>query len=605
MARISLRTCTIAAAIGMVLALGFWLRSAHFSEWLYFKLDQSRDAMLISDAVEKGAEYLPLLGQRVGAIDLESGLLRVGPIYYYFQYISGTLFHSVDPWVFAYPDLLFGVLAILMIFFVARLAYSALASILVAFLLAVSFLGVEYSRFAWNPNPLPFFFLLAMFGMIRFANEPSGKRKYWFLGLWALGFGIGSQLHFFGMMSLVGVTALFLLWKYSLWRKESLREFANLATVIRVAKFGAVFMLVLFMLSVPIFANELLRGGENTRNFIEAMTKKQDAKPMLEGIAEAWSENSRYACLIVTSGCLTDSSRKNRIPLGATGLFLVAGIVAAGVRLKRLPEGSGKDLMRLIFVWGSVFFILSVPVAFQLRPRFFLVVLPIPLLLFGSLFDELGHRFRRAGFLVGGVIFAGIAVANIWGIRLWFQEQAAAQKGDAPVSRTIILKNKDGVTLGQLERAVDLIASKIHPGERLYFYVKPEHIAPIEYLFELKQPNGIEFPYETMKMNRDPKARFFAIVPAEQASLQSVTDKFGEPFSIQSFDIVGQIAVSEITFNGRTIDPEFQFKGHAKNEDVFWLDEKRRRSDRLFWGDVFHRKFSSQRNNEETETEEE
>lgn len=596
MNRFSLRKCIsssrffVGATLFGVMLIGFALRYVHFEEWLYFKLDQSRDAMLISTAVEKGPAYLPLLGQRVGAIDLDDGLLRVGPLYYYFQYLSGVLFHSVEPWVFAYPDLFFGVAAIPLLFLFARLFFPVATSLLIASLLAFSFLGVQYSRFAWNPNPLPFFLLLAFYGMLRFLYEPKGKRKYFFLILWALGFGVSVQLHFFGMMSLFGISGIFLFWHCGLWRKDVVRRVFSRVVLFPLLKYVGVAALVLLVLSAPIIANDIIRSGENTRNFFEAMTKKQDSKPLVESVGKAWSENGDYFCLLTFAACTTGNEKQNRLPVALTGLFLFAGIVAAWRRFRMLPDGMDKDFLRLLFVWFTVFLVLSLPVAFQLRPRFFLVVLPIPFILWGILFEYAREKWKRAGFFAGLAVYGILLGANMAGISEWFAEQSASQKGDVPVTRTLILKNKDGVTLGQLRRAADLIYSRLDPGDRLYFYVKPEHIAPMEYLFEQKQKSDPDFFYDNMSINVDPRARFFAIVPEEQTEVQSVLKKFGRPFNILTFESVGQISVSEISFLKREQDPNFQGeKKGIKDEGSGWVDAKRRSSDRVLMGDIFFR----------------
>ncbi len=582
------RKRTVGIALGAILLIGFSLRFVHLDEWLYFKMDQARDAMLVSQAIERGPEYLPLLGPRVGAVDLGEGLLRTGPVYYYFQYLSGVMFGSSEPSVFAYPDMLFGVFGIAMLFLFARLFLSAPAALAVSALLSVSFLGVEYSRFAWNPNPLPFFLLLSFYGMLRFFNEPAGKKKYFFLALWALGFVIGAQLHFFGMMSLVGATGLFLVWRFELWKRENIwKVFARPARV-SIAKYAGVAGVIFLVLSAPIIANDMLREGENTRNFFEAMTKKQDVKPLSERIGKAWEENGRYWCLITTAECVTESEKKNRIPLALTAAFLMAGFFVAILRLRAFQEGIKRDFLRLLFVWTGVFVVLSVPVAFQLRPRFFLVVLPIPFLLFGIVFEYMWEKWARAGYVAGAILFIGIFSLNVNGVIEWFGEQAASQKNNAPVSRTIILKSKDGVTLGQLERAAEYMYSRTEKGERVYFYVKPEHVAPLEYLFEQKQKSDSGFAFRNMQtVPTDPLARFFAVVPSEQTELQSFLDKFDQSFTLLDFQVVGQIAVAEVSFANRTIDQEFRFENTMKPDGDVWISAEKRKSDRMFWGDVF------------------
>ena len=99
-----------------IVALAAAIRLYHFHDWLYFAMDQARDGMLTRETYENGASTLPLLGPRAAGT-----FLRLGPIFYYFQYISAKIFHSTDPAVLAYPDFLFSVLSIPLFFFFLRL----------------------------------------------------------------------------------------------------------------------------------------------------------------------------------------------------------------------------------------------------------------------------------------------------------------------------------------------------------------------------------------------------------------------------------------------------------------------------------------------------
>ncbi len=105
-------------ALILIVAAATAIRLYHFSDWLYFAMDQARDAMLVHDAFDKGISQLPLLGPRAAGT-----FLRLGPAFYYFQYISAKLFNSTDPAVLAYPDLFFSILSIPLFFFFLRLHF--------------------------------------------------------------------------------------------------------------------------------------------------------------------------------------------------------------------------------------------------------------------------------------------------------------------------------------------------------------------------------------------------------------------------------------------------------------------------------------------------
>jgi hypothetical protein len=71
----------------IITLVGFGLRIYRHSDFLHFELDQSRDAMVISEAIEKGPGELPLLGPRAAGT-----MLRLGPAFYYFEYLSALIF---------------------------------------------------------------------------------------------------------------------------------------------------------------------------------------------------------------------------------------------------------------------------------------------------------------------------------------------------------------------------------------------------------------------------------------------------------------------------------------------------------------------------------
>jgi hypothetical protein len=132
--------------VTVIILLSFFVRFYHFDEWLYFKMDQSRDALLIGNAIDHGPGYLPLLGARAGATELAHGFLRLGPAYYYFQYLSGKISGSTYPSVFAYPDLFFSLAVIPLLYVFLRLYFSQRNALLVTTMYAFSFLIIQYSR---------------------------------------------------------------------------------------------------------------------------------------------------------------------------------------------------------------------------------------------------------------------------------------------------------------------------------------------------------------------------------------------------------------------------------------------------------------------------
>lgn len=552
-----------------ILAAAIFLRTYHFNDWLYFKMDQARDAFLIGNAVENGPSHLPLLGPRAGATEVEKGYLRLGPAYYYFQYLSGALFHSTRPYIFAYPDLFFSIIVIPLLYVFLRLYFSSWISLLSASMYALSFIIIQYSRFAWNPNTLPFFAILSFFGLLKFLNSSDGKRRMIWIGLWALGLSIGSQLHFFGFFALAGISALVLFFHYQAW---NVKTFFQTIAWKKIFRYSAIVMAVFLFIYSPVIISDVMKKGENAKNFVSALANKPSDKPLMEKIPENASEQLKYYCLIVTSSCYGGTLKSNFIPALSTAIILLSGIALAALAWKKTLPGVRKDFLALVIVWVGVFFILSIPVAFQLRPRFFIVVFAVPFIFLGFIFEYLEKIYPLHAKKIAAGVTLLVIFSNVQGTRAWFREQELSQRKSVIPKRTLILKRKDGITLGQLEGAVKYMYDLRKPDYTLYFYSKSEYVMPIKYL--LFSQNDPTLEYSPLKLNGDPKAQYFSIDSVRNED-EALREKYGENFKILSSRQFGQLVVHELEFSNRDVKNDFTF------------NKERRKSDRIFWGDVF------------------
>lgn len=566
----TLRKNWVVVALLLVIVGAIFVRVYHFDEWLYFKMDQSRDALLIGNAIENGPGYLPLLGARAGATNLEHGFLRLGPAYYYFQYISGKIFNSTDPEIFAYPDLFFSIAVIPLLFVFLRLYFSKRHALYITMMYAFSFLIIQYSRFAWNPNSLQFFIILSFYGLLRFLNEERSFQKKWWLALWVFGMTIGSQLHFFGFFSLLGISGLLILFHLQVWKHTKIVALFQKAVLKQFVVYVFVGLGVFLVLYTPVIISDVMEGGQNSKNFIEALGSKAEKKPLLEKLQKDIGENLNYYCLLTTSQCYSSGIKKNIVPISATALIMLLGLLLAVWKLRTEENGRSRDFIMLILLWFGVFSLLTIPVAFQLRPRFYIVVFALPFILLGFVYEFLEKRFGKKALIATALITVAVLAANMRGTALWFKEQAKAQVKTTEIKRTLILKNKDGVTLGQLQGVADWIYARHHEGERLYYYVKPEHVRPLQFLFYAKHDKN--FNFTTLKITEEPAVQYFAVTPAKNG-MDAVQKKFGADFVVLDQKQFGQLLVSEINFPNRITSDDYRFnKKNGANDRIFWKD---------------------------------
>lgn len=560
------------ALIFLVMILAFTVRFYNFHDWLYFKMDQARDSFVIGNAIENGPGYLPLLGARAGATEVDNGFLRLGPAFYYFQYISGKIFNSTVPDIFAYPDLFFSILAIPLLYFFLRFYFEKRNAFLIMLMYTFSFLVIEYSRFAWNPNSLSFFTLLSFCSLLKLLNTDNFKQKIGWAFVWALGISIGSQLHFLGLFCLPSISFLLILLHYKPWKKEEIIRIKSNFSFKKTAAICAVVIATALFIYSPVIISDVIRKGENSKNFVQAFGTKPGKKPFLEKISKSLKEQTKYYCIVATSECYKGKIEKNKTFGFLTAAVMLFGLALLARKIRKEKDAVKKDFLWLILVWFGVFFFLAIPLYASLRPRFFIPVFPIPFIflgLIGLFFEEKMADKGKYAMLLIAVIILGL---NIRGTSEWFKEQADSQKGSRTIDRTLILKNQDGVTLGQLEKAADFIYEKTKKGNNAHFYVKPEHVQPMRYLLsQKKDPN---FKYFLLDKQIDSNGQYFAIYPSKNKD-SFLEEKFGSNVEILSTREIGQIKIQE-----------FKFLESLGRED-FKFNSDQGISDRVFWKDVF------------------
>ncbi len=284
--------------LGLVILVAFFVRVWRFDDLLTFKMDQVRDVKLVEEAYLagegglnlEGVGMLPLLGPRAAKT-----YLRLGPAVYYFDYLSLLIFGD-HPWAMAVPDFIFSILTIPLFYYFLRQAFNQRISLMTTIVFASSFFLVQYSRFAWNPNSIPFWSLLYFLGLYKII------RNFWLgiagSGKWLLvavvGYGVVSQLHFIALLAypLIGlfflVISLLVFW-YNSKNKSVAEAFDNNQFVNFKCRFSENFHLRDLMLGIswrywfgalvilgtmylPVILSEVCTHGDNWMQFKYALS---------------------------------------------------------------------------------------------------------------------------------------------------------------------------------------------------------------------------------------------------------------------------------------------------------------------------------------------
>jgi len=526
----------------MLVILGaIFVRTYNLSDWLYFKSDQVRDAKLIYTAFENGPGELPLLGPRAAGT-----FLRLGPIFYYFQYFSAKIFNNIEPAVFAYPDLFFSILTIPLLFIFLKNFFSKNDSLMITTLYSFSFIIVQYSRFGWNPNSIPFWgllFILSIYGVFICQDK---KRAGWYLVLAGLAYAIVSQLHF---IALVGFPVIaFLFWLFYFPRNINWKYWL-----------GALAIVTFFY--IPVILSDVKTGGDNWAQFIYAITAKT------EGDQYTFFGNIKQICIAFFM-FLTSFGHKDATLSFAGGVLLVIfGLTAATYFWKTKKEK--RAFIYLVVIWFFVFIALQIKTDISLKPRFFMSIAALPFIFWGMIYAYIKTFKMKALSILAFLSFPIILLANFDGMKI--ASSFFVTQDYTSIGRYIFIKQDDAKTLGQIRKASDYMAKKARSfGKVACFYSPADYERSYEYVFEIYHP---EIRYDRISKSIEDKNNciYFSIATARNDA-KKISSRYQDYFTFQEVHEFGQIAVWDISATEEFIN--YSRKDEKKDEEEKVMDDE-------------------------------
>lgn len=521
-----------------IILVGAFLRVYKHHAWLYFDDDQANDAIVVDNYLQ-GQTPLPELGPNMGNTDF-----RLGPMFYYFQIASVKLFGNTYPDTLAYPDLLFSILTIPLLFYFLKKYFSTNLSLGLAGLYTISYFALKFSRFAWNTNSMPFFILLFLLALGEVLNRKEKTSWWWIVALGAA-VGVGVQLHamllvIFPSMSLVA--ALWLLKKN--WRIAP--------------KILAVILIALF-LNGGLIHYEFTHDFKNTRSFLEnaddrsgsgasdfVKTLAEDAACHVQAnsyILAALGDKDNCNFLSTNHDAATDkrhlemlATPQNALILLISILFSLLGYYFLGKRFWEEKEKERKIFLGIAIVYLALFFIVMFASINEAPLRYFLPMFFLPYLFLGIFTEELSKKIQTKNFLVfASVIFILIAAANVTYL--------------ASITKELQNKSRSGtddVILGELEAMRDYIISTAAPQKSAYFLGGHHYIfrfyRPMQYIagkkgFAIERTGKVE--------NMTPGEPVFYVYKSYPK--KKVTTLKGMP--VISYKNFGQVAIYEVIKN--------------------------------------------------------
>ena len=446
----------------ILVVFGTFLRTYQLREWLYFYPDQARDLIIVEDYLS-GKSDLPLLGFKAASTNFQ-----LGAMYSYFQIISAKIF-GVSPATVAYPDVLFGVLSIPLLYYFLKKYFSEKVSLFLTGLYTVSFYAIRYARFAWNSNPIPFFVLLFLLALLALLVEKEKTSWKWIVAL-GIALGVGVQLHTV-LLILLPVTSLgiiiyhFIRGSGKTWKK------------------WLVVFLIAIVLNVGQIVSEMRSEFRNTRQFIKVLSDRSpnEGGGIVESLALNVICNSQANLLYLSSfenkdECYLPTYLKNgtdSYPALAVSEHLLTwaslffGFVLFGFGylllwhyLRKEEDEKRKIFLVLNFWYGLLTFLVILPiVGHNGQVRYWLPIIFLPFVFLGLIGKYLSEKIPRRYYWFGVIPICFLVGLNILTINSEVQQLLVGNRSNAQY-----------VVLGELENIKQYIISDSQPQKEAYIF---------------------------------------------------------------------------------------------------------------------------------------
>jgi len=240
----------------VVILLAAFLRLWRLPEYMTFLGDEGRDALAVKHVIVDHRFRL------IGPVT-SIGNMYLGPLYYYLILPAMFIF-KLSPVGPALMVAVLGIITVYLIYLFGKEWIGEKGAMIAAFLYAISPTVIIYSRSSWNPNVMPFFALLSLFGIWRVWQ----KRQFIWLPILGITLSFCIQSHYLGLLIFPTV---FIFWLITLIemvkKKEKLKTFF-LQTLLLLVLFG-------FLTVLPLVWFDLRHGSINANAFKEFFTVRQ------------------------------------------------------------------------------------------------------------------------------------------------------------------------------------------------------------------------------------------------------------------------------------------------------------------------------------------
>jgi 4-amino-4-deoxy-L-arabinose transferase-like glycosyltransferase len=390
----------------LIILLAAFLRFWRLPEYMTFLGDEGRDALAVKRMIVD--HKFRLIGPVTSV-----GNMYLGPLYYYLM-LPAMMISRLSPIGPAAMVALLGVMTVVLVYFYGREWVGGKAALMAAFLYAVSPVVIIYSRSSWNPNLMPFFALVSIYGIWRVWQ----KKQFWWLTILGVSLSFVVQSHWLGLLLLPTIAFFWLMTLIEILRTKQSRKKFWLHSL-----FGFGFFLLLTV--VPLVWFDLRHGFINAQAFSKFFTGQ-------EGVVNLEIASAVSSLWILTKNIFTRLVAGKDIFWGHWMALIVAVLVGLKIVRESLLASWHRFISRnpglfLILIWFLVGLLCLGSYKQEIYDHYFGFLFPVPFLLVGWVLAMIWHG-KLTGRIFTLFLLAGLLLLAVKESPLRYQPSNQLQK---------------------------------------------------------------------------------------------------------------------------------------------------------------------------------
>jgi len=165
-----------------------------------------------------------------------------------------------------------------------------------------------------------------------------------------------------------------IIFHFKLWKKENIFKYIKKDFLSRIAKYAGIALIIFLIFYTPVIISDVYKKDKIPRILLKRLAQNLQINRLRIKLRKVPRKIWNIIASLLLPSVMEAACKKNIQRLQSRPLFTGGNYFGNTQVTPKTLTTAKRDFLVLLIVWIGVFTILTIPVSFQLRPRFFIVV---------------------------------------------------------------------------------------------------------------------------------------------------------------------------------------------------------------------------------------